>query len=116
MAKNSAKSKARALYIENPDISLNELLMVIGDEVQERTAQKYLIEFRNQLGRELKTIPEEISMKKLEAELAAQLETNPNSSVIKSCIDFLRLKQSTDDKSTELDMEQFIKKAKNMYI
>lgn len=53
--------------------------------------------------------PDQISMVKLEKELAAQLEINPSSSVIKSCIDFLKLKQQIDDRTEEIDMSKFIK-------
>ena len=113
----NAKSKARQAYLINPKITKMELEDIIGDEVSDSTIKKYLLEFRNTLAPLREHTPDTISMSQLEKELAYQLETNPNSTVIKSCIDFLKLKQMTDDTSQEINMEQFIKKGKEgLYI
>jgi hypothetical protein len=117
MARNSAKNKARELYIKNPRITLEELKIALGDEVLETTVQKYLIEFQRTIGHKPTEIPDKISMDKLEKELAWQLNSNPTTSVVKSCIDFLRLKQMTEDTSEEIDIEKFLKKGKEyLYI
>jgi len=112
----NAKDKARKAYLINPKITKMDLEDIIGDEVLDSTIEKYLIEFRATLAPARDTAPDTISMAHLEKELAYQLENNPNSSVIKSCIDFLKLKQMSDDNSEEIDMEQFIKKGKDLYI
>ncbi len=105
MGKASAKAKAKQAYLINPYITKGDLEDIIGDEVLDTTIEKYLLEFRQTLAKPRDKCPDEISMSKLEKELAVQLETNPNSTVIKSCIDFLKLKQMSDDTSEELDME-----------
>ena len=116
MARNSAKTKAKTLYLENPKITFNELKIALDGEVLDATLTKYLIEFRTLLGTAKEDCPTEISISKLEKELATQLERNPNSSVIKSCIDFLKLKQITDDTHKELDMSLFIKKGEGLLL
>lgn len=115
MTKSSAKSKAREFFRMNPQITIEELLILLDDEVLGTTVEKYLIEFRKTMGKDRGLCPDTISMSKLEKELAVQLERNPNSSVIKSCIDFLKLKQMSDELGQEIDMEQFIKKGKDLY-
>jgi len=111
MAKNSAKTKARSYYQNHPEVTLSELIEII-DDVLPKTVEKYLIEFRQMYGKEIPDAPEEISIKKLEKELSFQLERNPTSSVIKSCIDFLKLKAMTDGQVDEFDMTIFIKEGK----
>ena len=110
----SAKSKARILYDGNKNITDDELFLLLDGDVLLTTCEKYLIEFRNNRNMNTDDIPETISMRRLEAELAFQLERNPNSTVIKSCIDFLKLKQMSNDTSGEVDMEQFMKKGKDL--
>jgi len=114
MAKNSAKSKAREIYLLNPKIGLPELQIALNGEVNDETVRKYLIEFRREYGEKGKDIPEYISVKKLEKELAKQLEINPSSTTIKACIDFLKLKQMTDGQDDEIDIDQFIKKGEDL--
>ena len=82
-------------------------------EIIDKTIGKYLIEFRKLYGTELKDVPDQISIKKLEKELSRQLEINPSSTVIKSCIDFLKLKAMTDMEQEEIDMSLFIKKGED---
>lgn len=113
MAKYSAKEKARGLYLANPKISLMELQIALKGEVKETTVQKYHLEFRNTYGKKRDEVPDQISIKLLEKELSLQLERNPTSSVIKSCIDFLKLKAMTDNQVEELDMTLFIKRGKD---
>ena len=112
MAKNSAKTKARSYYQNHPEVTLRELIEII-DDVLPATVEKYLIEFRQMYGKDIPDAPEEISIKKLEKELSFQLERNPTSSVIKSCIDFLKLKAMTDGQVDEFDMTIFLKKGKS---
>ena len=112
MGRGSAKAQAREIYLKNPKIGLSELHEALDGLVLERTVQKYLIEFRKVYGKEIMDTPDEISMTKLEAELASQLEINPSATVVKSCIDFLKLKQSIGEKSEEIDIEKFIKRGK----
>ncbi len=112
MAKNSIKEKARGLYLANPKISLMELQLAFQGDVKDTTIQKYHLEFRNTYGKKRHEIKDQISIKLLEKELSVQLERNPTSSVIKSCIDFLKLKAMTDNQVEELDMTLFIKRGK----
>ena len=112
MAKGSAKSKTREMYLMDKTITADEVVFALDDEILESTAEKYLIEFRQTLSKHRNDTPDTISMTHLEKELAHQLEVNPNSAVIKSCIDFLKLKQVVDDTAEEIDMEMFIKKGK----
>ena len=112
MAKNSAKERARGLYLANPNISLFELQIALKGEVKDSTIQKYHLEFRNTYGKKREEIKDQISIKLLEKELSVQLERNPTSSVIKSCIDFLKLKAMTDNQVEEFDMQLFIKRGK----
>jgi len=112
MGKGSVKSRARELYVKNNKITLQELKEAFPD-VLDTTLHKYLIEFRKLLGRKIDA-PDEISISKLEKELALQLEINPSVSVVKSCIDFLKLKQMSTDTTDELDMEGFIKRGKEI--
>ena len=95
MAQNSVKSKARIYYKKHPNVTLNEFKDVFSD-VLPATINKYLIEFRKLFGVKIEDVPDEISVKKLEKELSLQLTRNPTSSVIKSCINFLKLKAMTD--------------------
>ena len=114
MGKNSAKEKARVLYQANPKISFMELKIALNDEVQDKTISKYLNEFRQKFGVKKRHVPDQISIKLLEKELSLQLERNPTTSVIKSCIDFLKLKAMTDNQVEELDMTKFIKRGKEL--
>ena len=113
MAKNSAKTKARSYYQNHPNVTLSELIEII-DDVLPKTVEKYLIEFRQIYGKDIPDVPDEINIKKLEKELSRQLERNATSSVIKSCIDFLKLKAMTDGQVDEFDMTIFIKKGKEL--
>ena len=112
----NAKGKARIFYEGNKKLDADELFVLLNGDVLLTTCEKYLIEFKNNRNMNTEDVPTTISMSKLEAELAFQLERNPNSTVIKSCIDFLKLKQMSDDTSEEVDMEAFIKKGKDIYI
>ena len=112
----SAKGKARILYEGNKKLTDDELFLLLDGDVLLETCKKYLIEFRSNRNMNTENIPDTISMNKLEAELAYQLERNPNSTVIKSCIDFLKLKQMSNDTSQEVNMEIFLKKGKDLYI
>ncbi|MCP3685852.1 MAG: hypothetical protein GY861_24650, partial [bacterium] len=91
MGQNSVKEKARKYYKEHPTVTLREL-QDICPEVKKTTISKYLIEFKKLYGAKPVETPDTISIAKLEKELAYQLELSPNSTVIKSCIDFLKLK------------------------
>lgn len=113
MAKNSIKSKAREYYKKHPTVTLKEFTDMFAD-VLPSTINKYLIEFRKLFGVKAADVPDRISISKLEKELSLQLERNPTSAVIKSCIDFLKLKQMTDGQAEELNMELFIKMGKGL--
>ena len=113
MATMSAKSRAREYYKKHPSVTLQELQDAFP-EVLPDTVHKYLIEFRKLYGDKIQNVPKTISLVKLEKELAKQLEISPNSAVIKSCIDFLRLKQSVEDKTEEIDIQKFIKIGKKV--
>ena len=110
----SAKGKARIFYEGNKKIDSDELFLLLDGDVLLSTCEKYLIEFRNNRNLNTDDIPDTISMRKLETELAYQLERNPNSTVIKSCIDFLKLKQMSNDTSQEIDMTEFLKRGKDI--
>ena len=114
MGKSSAKSKAKAMFLQNRDITADELWFDLDEEVLETTCEKYLIEFKQLYPKNRDEAPTTISMKRLEAELAFQLDNNPNNSVVKSCIDFLKLKQMSVDTSDEIDMEVFVKKGTDL--
>ena len=110
----NAKAKARIFYDGNKKIEADELFLLLDGDVLLTTCEKYLIEFRSNRNLNTDDIPNTISMSKLETELAYQLERNPNSTVIKSCIDFLKLKQMSNDTSQEIDMSAFLKKGKDI--
>ena len=113
MSEFSAKSKARNYYKLHPNVTLKEFKDMFAD-VLPSTINKYLLEFRKLFGVKKEDVPDTISISKLEKELSLQLERNPTSAVIKSCIDFLKLKQMTDAQVEELNMDKFIKKGKEL--
>ena len=113
MGSNSTKSKAREYYRAHPTVTLKEFQDMYTD-VESSTINKYLIEFRKLFGVKPEDVPDTISIKKLEKELSLQLERNPTSSVIKSCIDFLKLKAMGDNMDDEFDMEIFLKLGKKL--
>ena len=102
------------MFLQNRDITADEMWFDLDEEVLESTCEKYLIEFRQTNALPRDSVSKTISMSHLEEELAYQLDNNPNSTVIKSCIDFLKLKQMSDDTSEEIDIEQFLKKGKDL--
>ncbi len=108
MGQGSTKAKARKYYKDHRTVTQKEL-QDIFPEVAKPTISKYLIEFKKLYGVKPEEAPNTISIAKLEKELAYRLEESPNSSVIKSCIDFLKLKAMDDNKDTEFDMSEFIK-------
>lgn len=114
MGQGSVKEKARKYYLKHPDVTLAEFKDIFKGQVLPRTINKYLIQFRQRYGVKIDDVPDEISIKKLEKELSLQLERNPTSTVIKSCIDFLKLKAMTDGQVDEFDMTIFIKKGKTL--
>jgi len=114
MGTGSVKEKARKYYLKHPEVTLAEFKDIFKDQVLPRTINKYLIQFRQMYGVQIDDVPDEISIKKLEKELSLQLERNPTSTVIKSCIDFLKLKAMTDGQVDEFDMTIFIKKGKTL--
>lgn len=113
MGKASIKSKARDYYRQHPTVTLNEFKDMFPD-VLPTTINKYLIEFRKVFGVKKEDVPDEISVSKLEKELSLQLTRNPTSAVIKSCIDFLKLKQLSDGQVDELDLTEFYKRGKEL--
>ena len=114
MGSGSVKAKARKYYQSHPTVTLAEFKDIFKGQILPRTINKYLLEFRQKFGVDIKDVPDEISIKKLEKELSLQLERNPTSTVIKSCIDFLKLKAMTDGQVDEFDMTIFIKKGKSL--
>jgi len=113
MAKTSVKSKARDYFRNHPKVSLAEFTKLF-DEVLPSTVAKYHIEFRQLYGKKKRNVPDEISIKLLEKELSQQLENNPTAAVIKSCIEFLKLKAISNVDTDELDMKKFIKIGKSL--
>jgi hypothetical protein len=113
MGTNSIKAKARDFYRQNPDITLQELQEAFP-EILPSSIQKYLIEFRKMRKDNITDAPTTISISKLERELAKQLEVNPTSATIKSCIDFLKLKETARDKTEEIDISKFLKIGKKL--
>ena len=113
MGQNSVKAKARKYYKAHPTVTQKEL-QDICPEVAKSTINKYLIEFKKLFGMQPVDTPDTISIAKLEKELAYQLELSPNSTVIKSCIDFLKLKAMDANQDDEFDMSEFIKKGKEV--
>ena len=111
MGRSSTKSKARDFYREHPTVTLKEL-QDIYTEVSAETVSKYHNEFRKLYGVKAEDVPDKISVSKLEKELSLQLERNPSPSVLKSCMDFLKLKAMSDNHDDEFDMSLFIKKGK----
>ena len=111
MGHQSTKSKARKYFKEHPTVTKRELKDIFP-EVAPATISKYLIEFKKLYGVKPEDAPDTISISKLEKELALQLELTPSSSVIKSCIDFLKLKQMSDEQDDDFDMNKFIKLGK----
>ena len=113
MAKSSTKSKAREYFRNHPKVSIEEFVNLF-DDVLPTTVVKYHIEFRQLYGKKRHQVPDEISIKLLEKELSKQLENNPTAAVIKSCIEFLKLKAISDGDADDFDMSKFIKIGKSL--
>ena len=113
MAKSSIKSRARDYFKNHPKVPVGEFIKLFPD-VLPTTITKYHIEFRQLYGKKKKDVPDEISIRHLEKELSQQLENNPTASVIKSCIEFLKLKAISNIETDELDMKAFIKIGKSL--
>ena len=112
MARNSVKGKARQYFKNHPKVSLAEFQEIFTD-VLPATVMKYHIEFRQIYGVKKYEVADEISIPLLEKELSLQLNRNPTSAVIKSCIEFLKLKAISNIEIGEIDMKKFIKIGKN---
>lgn len=113
MGRNSTKNKAREYFKNHPKVSLTEFQEIFTD-VLPSTVMKYHIEFRQLYGVKKHEVPDEISIRLLEKELSLQLERNPTSAVIKSCIEFLKLKAISNMDIGEIDMRKFIKIGKSL--
>ena len=112
MAKGLNKDKARKYFKAHPTCSIRDLQEFMAP-FNPDSVRKYHREFVVKFGTKLEEVSATINMKKLEHKLNHLLETNPTQSVLKSCIDFMKLKLSTDTEVDEFDMSAFILKGKS---